>query len=101
MNIMGTGTMICAKNAGVDASKPHMATKWVTLIYFRLWPIGTYNVQLIEGSGVGLPLIGGLLSSKYAVLDKLPWTSNKGHIVRSLIVGWGFCAIVAFAYLRG
>ena len=39
MNIMGRGTMICAKNAGIDPSKPHIATKWVTLMFFRLWPI--------------------------------------------------------------
>jgi hypothetical protein len=28
MNIVGTGTMIRAKNAGIDPSKPHIATKW-------------------------------------------------------------------------
>jgi hypothetical protein len=89
MNIMGTGTMICARNAGVDESKPHIATEWVTLMFFRLWPLGTYRLQLVGSSGVGLPFVGGLLSAKYSVLDKLPWTSNKGHIIKSLIVGWG------------
>jgi hypothetical protein len=39
MNIVGTGTMICAKNAGIDLNKPHIATKWVTLMFFRLCPI--------------------------------------------------------------
>lgn len=100
MNFMGTGTMICARNAGVDQTKPHIATKWVTLTYFRLWPLATYRLQLIEASGVGLPFVGGQLSSKYAVLEKLPWTSNKGHIIRSLIVGWGFWAILAFTFLN-
>ena len=93
--------MICAKNAGIDASKPHIATKWVTLMFFRLWPMGTYKVQLTGGSAVGVPFIGGLFTSKYAILGQLPWTSNWGHIVRSLIVGWGFLVLVAYAYLHG
>ena len=80
MNIMGTGTMICARNAGVDEREPHVATKWITLFFFRLWSLGTYRLQVIDSSGVGLPFIGGKLSSKYAVLAKLPWTRNKGHI---------------------
>jgi hypothetical protein len=63
MNIMGTGTMTCARNAGVDRSEPHIATKWVTLMFFRLWPLGTYRMQLIESTGVGLPFIGGLLDA--------------------------------------
>jgi hypothetical protein len=99
MNIMGTGTMICARNAGVDEREPHVATKWITLFFFRLWSLGTYRLQVIDSSGVGLPFIGGKLSSKYAVLAKLPWTRNKGHIIRSLIVGWGFFGAIAFAYL--
>jgi hypothetical protein len=94
------GTMICARNAAVDQSKPHIATEWVTLMFFRLWPLGTYRLQLIESSGVGLPLIGGVLSSQYAILDKLPWTSNKTHIIRSLIVGWAFFGILASSALR-
>jgi hypothetical protein len=101
MNIMGTGTMICAKNAGVDQSNPHIATKWVTFVYLRLWPLGTYRLLLVESSAVGLPFIGGQLSSKYAVLDRLPWTSNKRHIIRSLMVAWGFFGFSAFAYLHG
>jgi hypothetical protein len=98
---MGTGTMICARNAGVDQSKPHIATKWVTLLYFRLWPLGTYKLQKIESSGVGLPFIGFLSSSKYAFLGELPWTTNKGHIIRSLIVTLVFFGFSVFAILHG
>ncbi len=94
MNIMGTGTMICARNAGVDETQPHIATKWVTVFYFRLWPLGTYRLQLTDFSAVGFPFIGGQLTSKYAVLETLPWMSNKGHIVRSLVVGWGMTVYV-------
>ena len=101
MNIMGTGTMICARNAGVDVGKPHIATKWVTLVYVRLWPLGTYRLQETDFSGVGFPFIGGLLTSKYAVLETLPWTSNKGHIIRSLTVGWGMIGFVLLALIHG
>ncbi len=101
MNIMGTGTMICARNAGVDPNEPHIATKWVTIVYFRLWPLGTYKLQQTDFSGVGFPFIGGQLTSKYAVLETLPWTSNKGHIIRSLIVGWGMIGFVVWALIHG
>jgi hypothetical protein len=53
----------------------------------------------LEASAVGVPFVGGLFTSKYTILDKLPWTSNKAHIVRSLIVSWGFFALVAYAFL--
>jgi len=92
--------MICARNAGVDVSQPHIATKWVTLVFFRLWPLETYRLQLTEFSDTGVPLVGGLLSSKFRILEKLPWKSNKGHIFRSLVVGWGFFALVVFACLH-
>jgi hypothetical protein len=97
MNIMGTGTMICARNAGVDQSQPHIVTKWITLVFLRLWPLETYRAELTEFSGVGVPLVAGLLTSKFSALEKLPWTSNKGHIIRSLIVGWGFVGFVIWA----
>jgi hypothetical protein len=58
MDIMGTGTMICARNAGVDQSEPHVANERVTLVFLRLWPLGTYRVQLIQTSAVGVPFIG-------------------------------------------
>lgn len=93
--------MICARNAGVDPNEPHIATKWVTLLYFRLWPLGTYRLQETDFSGVGIPFVGGQLTSKYAVLETLPWTSNKGHIIRSLIVGWGMIGFVVWAVILG
>jgi hypothetical protein len=100
MNIMGTGTMICARNSGVDRNEPHIATKWVTLFYFRLWPLGTSRLQLRDFSGVGFPGFG-YLTSQFVVLETLPWTSNKGHIIRSLIVGWGMIGCMVWALLHG
>lgn len=93
MNIFGWGTMICARNAGVDTSAAHVATKWITALYFRLWPLATYRMQVVERSGVGVPFVGGVLTDKFVILEKLPWTSNAAHIIRSLLFTWG---IVAF-----
>jgi hypothetical protein len=97
---MGSGTMFCARNAGVDLSEPHISTKWVTLCYFRFWPLGTYRVQVVSSSGVGIPLVGGVLTDQYRILDQLPWTANAGHIIRSLIVGWGLVAVILWNVLR-
>ena len=100
MNIMGTGTMYCARNAGVNPNEPHIATKWMTLCYLRLWPLGIFRLQRTGFSGAGFPGIG-LLTSQYAVLETLPWTSNKGHIFRSLIVGWGIIGSMVWSLLYG
>jgi hypothetical protein len=100
MNIVGTGTMICARNGGVDQSQPHIVTKWVTLLFFRLWPLETYRAQLAEFSVTGVPMVVGLLTSKSRILERLPWTSNKGHIIRSLIVTWGVIGFVIFSIVR-
>ena len=52
-DFMGFGTRFCARNAGVDFSYLYIATKWMTILYFRFWPLGTlsYNgsVQAARG----------------------------------------------------
>jgi hypothetical protein len=96
MNVMGSGTMICARNGRVDITEPHIATEWVTFMFFRLWPLGTYRMQLVEYYGAA-----GFLVSNYAVLDNLPWKSNKVHIIRSLIVTLLVLGMLLFAFLNG
>jgi len=88
-NFMGTGTMLCARNNRVDETKPHIVTKWITITYFRFWPLATFNVQAVDTAGLGIPGVGGQLKTRYRVLDVLSWRDNKLHILRSLIVGWG------------
>jgi hypothetical protein len=89
-SVVGIGTAICSSNAAVDKSKPHVATKWVTFLYFRLWPLGVYKARVVAASGAGIPLVAGVLRTKYELLEKLPWSSNRGHIIRSMVVGWLF-----------
>jgi hypothetical protein len=98
-NFMGTGTQLCARNAGVDFSRPHVATKWLTIFYLRFWPLGTFLVQNLGTTGVGVPLVGGLLSTRIQVLKELAWTANKGHIIRSLVFSWGFVALVLYGVM--
>lgn len=88
LDFMGFGTRFCARNAGVDFSYPYIATKWVTVLYFRFWSLGTFVLQQTSSSGEGLPA-----PSDIAVLKRLRWTDNRGHIIRSLIVSWGAVAL--------
>ena len=90
---MGFGTRFCARTAGVDFSYPYIATKWVTVLYFRLWPLGTFVLQQVGSSGEDLPFVGGYVPSHIEVLKGLQWTANRGHIIRSLIVSWGVVAL--------
>lgn len=53
-DIMGFGTRFCARNAGVNFSYPYIATKWMTILYLRLWPLGTFVLQRFGSSGEAL-----------------------------------------------
>ena len=97
--LFGTGTMICARNAAIDESQPHVATKWVTLLYFRLWPLATYRLQMVGSSLSGVPLVFAVMGSNYQILEQLPWTENKKHIITSLLVGWAVVASPLWLFL--
>ena len=92
-DFMGFGTRFCARNAGVDFSYLYIATKWMTILYFRFWPLGTFVLQRFGSSGEGLPPVGGYVPSHIAVLKRLRWKDNRGHLIRSLIASWGFVAL--------
>jgi hypothetical protein len=82
------------RNGNVDVTKPYIATKWTTIFYFRFWPLGTYRAQVVDVSAHGVPFVAAVLKHQYRILEQLPWTSNKGHIIRSLIVSWGLVALI-------
>lgn len=92
-DIMGFGTRFCARNAGVNFSYPYIATKWMTILYLRLWPLGTFVLQRFGSSGEALPAVGSYVQSHIAVLKRLRWKDNRGHVIRSLTVSWGVVAL--------
>ena len=92
-DIMGFGTRFCARNAGANFSYPYIATKWITILYFRFWHLGTFVLQRFGSSGEALPAVGGYVPSHIAVLKRLRWNDNRGHVIRSLTVSWGVVAL--------
>ena len=93
VDFMGFGTRFCARNASVDFSYPYIATKWVTILYFRFWPLGTFVLQQFGLNAEALPSVGSYVPSHIKVLKRLQWTDNRAHIIRSLIVSWGVVAL--------
>jgi hypothetical protein len=92
-DFMGFGTRFCARNAGVDFSYLYIATKWMTILYFVSGPSARCPTTVrFKRRGVAPP-VGGYVPSHIAVLKRLRWKDNRGHLIRSLIASWGFVAL--------